>query len=153
MARRSSAERQKIRGARARTAGEGIQISVRELDERLFEEFLVLYADTVNRMRHGVNVALEERDTILADRSSYIALCASSGARLVGCCLARREPALDTVRVRFSAADHPHRETSLARVLYMEAGRVTRELEHRTLSLGKDRNLYGHIAKPGLLRF
>lgn len=153
MAGLTSAERQKIRGARVRTALDCIDISVRELDERLFEEFLVVYSEAVRRMRHGINVAVGERDTILAERASYVVLCARDGARLIGCCLARREHVLDTLRVRFSAVDHPHRESSLARVLYMEAGRVTRELGHRTLSLGKDRNLYGHVAKPGLLRF
>jgi hypothetical protein len=147
------AERQKIRSARRRLAGEGLALSVRELDARLMEEFLVLYGQSVTRMRHGVAVAHEEKDAVLADRCRYAAVCVHDGAALVACCLMRLEHPESTARVRFSAVDQPHRESSMARVLYMEAARVARESGLAMFSLGKDRNLYGHIAKPGLLRF
>jgi hypothetical protein len=149
----SSRERQKIRSARRRLAAERLILSVRGLDQALFDSFLPLYEASLARMRHGVSVAASERDEILGDRDRYFAVCATDGPDLVGCALARREADLDTVRVRFSAVDLPHREASLSRVLYLEAARVTRDFGHRTFSLGKDRNLYGHISQPGLLRF
>jgi hypothetical protein len=149
----SSGERQKIRAARKRLAAERLTLSVRDLDGHLFDTFLPLYEASLARMRHGVPVAAGERDEILGDRARYFAVCVADGPDLVGCALARREVDLDTVRVRFSAVDLPHREASLSRVLYLEAARVTRELGHQTFSLGKDRNLYGHISQPGLLRF
>ncbi len=149
----SSGERQKIRLARHKLAGEGLRIDVRPVDATLFDEFLVLYEDSLTRMRHGVSVARGERDSILADSDRYIAVCVTDGSSMVGCCLAQRLPEADLVRVRFSTADVPHRENSLARVLYLEAARVARSFGHRTFSLGKDPNLYGHIAQTGLLRF
>jgi hypothetical protein len=149
----SSGERQKIRLARRLLAAEGLTLTVRALDKKLFDEFYPLYQASLRRMRHGVSVAGDERDAILADRDRYFAICVADRDQLVGCALARREVDLDTVRVRFSAVDQPHREASLSRILYLEAARVTRDFGHPTFSLGRDRNLYGHIAQPGLLRF
>lgn len=149
----TSRERQKIRGARRKVLEAGLRVDVRDVDERLFSEFLRLYERSLADMWHGVSVAAEERDTILADRDAYFAVCATDGARLVGCCLVRRDAEGDMVRVRFSAVAPEQREDSLARVLYLEAAHVTRTLGHRQFSLGTDRNLYGHIAKPGLFRF
>jgi hypothetical protein len=153
ISRLSSSERRKIRLARRKLGDEGLRLDVRPVDAALFDEFLVLYEDSLTRMRHGMSVAGEEREAILADSDRYVAICVTDGNSLVGCCLAQRLPDDDLVRVRFSAADLPHRESGLARVLYLEAARVTRSFGHRTFSLGKDPNLYGHIAETGLLRF
>lgn len=153
IARLSSGERQRIRLARHKLGEEGLRLDVRSVDAALFDEFLVLYEDSLTRMRHAVSVARGERDAIMADSHRYVAVCVTDGSSLVGCCLAQRLPDADLVRVRFSAADLPNRENSLARVLYLEAARVTRSFGHRTFSLGRDRNLYGHIAQTGLLRF
>jgi hypothetical protein len=153
IAKLSSGERQKIRLARHKLGEEGLRLDIRPVDAALFDEFLVLYEDSLARMPHGVSVARGERETLLADRDRYFAICVADRSRLVGCCLAQRLPDADLVRVRFSAADLPHRDDSLARVLYLEAAQLTRSLRHRTFSLGKDRNLYGHIAQTGLLRF
>lgn len=146
-------ERQKIRVARRALADEGHKVEVRDLDADLFDAFLPVYQASLARMRHGVAVAAAEREDVLADRDRYFAVCVADGPALIGCALTRREPELDTVRVRFSAVDLPHREASLSRVLYLEAARVARSYGHRIFSLGKDRNLYGHISQPGLLRF
>jgi hypothetical protein len=146
-------ERQKIRGARRQLELDRLSVETSEVDERLFDAFLEIYEAQISEMRHGVAVAREERDLVLADAGSYFAICARRGGVLVGCCVVQRDPARDTVRVRFSAVDGEHREGSLARVLYMEAAELTRRLGHAQFSLGKDRNLYGHIAKPGLFRF
>jgi hypothetical protein len=149
----TSGERQKIRVARRTMADEGLAVDVRDLDAPLFDAFLPVYEASLARMRHGVSVAAAEREEILADRDRYFAVCVADGPALIGCALVRREPDRDTVRVRFSAVDLAHREASMSRVLYLEAARVARAFGHRVFSLGKDRNLYGHIAQPGLLRF
>jgi hypothetical protein len=146
-------ERQKIRGARRQLRLESLTVEVCAVEERLFDVFLVLYEQQIAEMRHGVAVAREERELVLADAASYFAICARRDAALVGCCIAQRDEAKDTVRVRFSAVDGRFRESNLARVLYMEAAERTRTLGHRWFSLGKDRNLYGHLATPGLYRF
>ena len=153
MATLASGERQKLRVAQRTMADEGHKVEVRDLDMALFDDFLPVYQASLSRMRHGVAVAAAERDDLLADKDRYFAVCVADGPTLIGCALARREPELDTVRVRFSAVDLPHREASLSRVLYLEAARVARSYGHRVFSLGKDRNLYGHISQPGLLRF
>ncbi len=146
-------ERQRIRAARSRLRAEGLSVRTRAIDPVLVDRFLVLYRSSVGRIRHGVLVACEEREAVLADRDSYFAVCVMAGGDLVGCCLAQLDEPAGTVRVRFSAVDAPHREASLARVLYLEAAQQARARGLATFSLGKDRNLYGHIAKPGLLRF
>jgi hypothetical protein len=153
IARLSSGERQKIRLARHKLGEQGLRLEVRPVDAALFDEFLMLYEDGLTRMPHGVSVARGEREAVLADAARYLAVCVTDGSRMVGCCLAQRLPDADLVRVRFSTADLPNRENSLARVLCLEAAQLTRSFGHRTFSLGKDRNLYGHIAQTGLLRF
>lgn len=146
-------ERQKIRGGRRHLAADGVAVETCPLDERLYDEFLVLYEDQIASMRHGVAVARDERDDVVAAAGTYSAICARRGSALVGCCVAQRDEERDTLRVRFSAVAADYRQDNLARVLYMQAAELARSLGHRWFSLGKDRNLYGHLAQPGLFRF
>ncbi len=146
-------ERQSLRVAVRQAAAAGLTLSVRKLDGRILDEFLRLYEPAVVAMRHGVLVAMEERAEIWAQRHAYLAACAHEDGRLVGCSLVRCEPGVKTARLRFSAVAAGLRHTSLARVLYLSAANAARERGLTFFSLGKDRNMYGHIAKPGLLAF
>jgi hypothetical protein len=146
-------ERQKIRGGRRHLRAEGVAVETCSLDERLYDEFLVLYEDQIGSMRHGVAVARDERADVVAAAGTYSAICARRGRDLVGCCIAQRDEERDTLRVRFSAVGAGYRQDNLARVVYMQAAELARGLGHRWFSLGKDRNLYGHLAQPGLFRF
>lgn len=149
----SKRERQSLRMAIRQAAEAGLALSVRPLDEPLLDEFLGLYVPAISAMRHGVLIAVDERPQIMAQRDAYIASCAHQGDRLVGCSLVRREPERDTARLRFSAVAAEFRDTSLARVLYLNAAAAAREAGLSYFGLGKDRNLYGHIAQPGLIAF
>lgn len=144
-------ERQNVRAAWRALDADALSVAVQAVDEPLLDAFLPIYRQRVAEMRHGWAVAAEQRDRILADAGAYFAVCVRHGAELVGCCLVRQDA--DMVRVRFSAVDSPRRHSSLARVLYLEAIRTARQRGHRRVSLGTDPNLYGHIAKPGLLSF
>lgn len=146
-------ERQKIRGGRRHLAADGVAVETCPLDERLYDEFLLLYEDQIASMRHGVAVARDERDDVVAAAGTYSAIVARRGPEFVGCCIAQRDEGRDTLRVRFSAVAAGYRQDNLARVLYMQAAELARSLGHRWFSLGKDRNLYGHLAQPGLFRF
>lgn len=146
-------ERQSLRVAVRQAAEAGLALSVRDLDESLFDEFLGLYVPAISAMPNGVLIAVAERDEILAQRHAYLVVCAHEGRRLVGCSLVRREPDKDTARLRFSAVAAEYRDTSLARVLYLNAASAAREAGLSCFGLGKDRNLYGHIAQPGLIAF
>jgi ribosomal protein S18 acetylase RimI-like enzyme len=146
-------ERQSLRRAARQAAQAGLDLSVRGLDGPLLEEFLSLYVPAISAMRHGVLIAVEERAEIWAQRDAYLVVCAHQGGQLVGCSLVRREPERDTARLRFSAVAAEFRETSLARVLYLNAANAARAAGLSCFGLGKDRNLYGHIAQPGLIAF
>jgi hypothetical protein len=146
-------ERQSLRVAVRQATEARLALSVRELDEPILGEFLGLYAPAISAMPHGVLIAVEERAEIWAQRHAYLAVCAHLGRRLVGCSLVRREPERNTARLRFSAVAAEFRDTSLARVLYLNAANAAREAGLSCFGLGKDRNLYGHIAQPGLIAF
>jgi GNAT superfamily N-acetyltransferase len=144
-------ERQNIRAAQRRAAGEGLTLSAQPLDSSLLAAFLPLYRQQVAGMRHGWAVADEQREDLLAEAGSYFAVCAYACGALVGACLARC--ATGRVTVRFSAVAPQWRRAGLTRVLYAEAIEEAGSRGYRSVSLGTDPNLYGHIAKPGLLGF
>ena len=146
-------ERQTIRSARRALEAEGLKIEMRPVDEWLMAEFLALYRQRVAEMKHGWAVADEQRDAVLSDAKAYFAVCVYRGAALNGCALVRLDAETGRARIRFSAVDSRRRQSSLARVLYLEAIRVARECGCSLVSLGTDPNLFGHIAKPGLLGF
>lgn len=146
-------ERQKVRLGRKHVAELGIAIEVRPVEEELFDSFLALYEQQIGEMRHGVLMATEQRDDVLADAAPFTAVCARRDETLVGGCIAEADPEKDLVRVRWSAVAPEYRDTNLARVLYLEAAELTRGLGLRLFSLGTDRNLYGHLTSPGLFRF
>lgn len=146
-------ERQSLRIAVRQAAEAGLEVSVRALDECLLGEFLRLYEPAIAVMRHGVPVATQERDEIWEQREAYLAACAHDGDELVGCSLVRCEENAGVARLRFSAVARRLRDSSLARVLYLRAANAARAAGLSSFSLGKDRNLYGHIAQPGLLAF
>ncbi|MFC7384443.1 GNAT family N-acetyltransferase [Sphaerisporangium rhizosphaerae] len=153
LARLSTKERQNVRTARRRAASDGLTVRAEPVDERLLAAFLPLYAGRVAGMRHGWAVAAEQRDALMRDAGEHFAVCAYDGGELAGCCLAWQRPHLSAVHLRFSAVGPRHRESSLARVLYMAAAQVARERGYPTLTLGMDPNIYGHVAKPGLFGF
>lgn len=146
-------ERQSLRVARRQVADEGLGVDVCALDDELLEQFLILYREAIGAMHNGVLVACDEREQIRAERDSYDAVCARKGTELIGCCLVKKESETGIARLRFMAVNAPHRMASLSRVLYLRAMAAAREACLGTFSFGKDRNLYGHIAKPGLLNF
>jgi len=146
-------ERQTVRSARRALEAEGLKVEVRPVDECLMSEFLPLYRQRVAEMKHGWAVADEQRDAVLSDAKAYFAVCVHRGPILDGCALVRLDAETGRARIRFSAVDSQRRQSSLARVLYLEAVRVARESGCSQVSLGTDPNLFGHIAKPGLLGF
>jgi GNAT superfamily N-acetyltransferase len=146
-------ERQKIRGGRRQLQAEGLVIEVAAVDEPLFDSFLKLYEQQIGEMRHGVLMATEQRELVLGDADAYRAICAYREGVLVGCCIAQPDEGTDIMRVRWSAVAPEYRAMNLPRVLYMEAAELTRRGGHSGFSLGTDRNLYGHLANPGLYRF
>lgn len=70
-----------------------------------------------------------------------------------GASYARRHRTRKCWSLRFSAVEPRWRAASLARVLYLAAFRTARELGCPLVTLGNDPNLYGHVAKPGLMLF
>jgi hypothetical protein len=146
-------ERSNIRRAQRKLDAHGLKVSVRDIDPALYDVFLRLYEERIAEMRHGWAVATEQREMILSDAGNHFAVCVHQDAELVGCCVARLDKDMDMVRIRFSAVDIPGREASLARVFFMAVIQVARQSGQRSVSLGSDPNLYGHIAKPGLLGF
>jgi hypothetical protein len=146
-------ERSNIRRAKRKLDANGLKVSIRDIDPALYDVFLRLYEDRIAEMRHGWAVATEQREVILSDAGNHFAVCVHQDAELVGCCVARLDKDKDMVRIRFSAVDVPGREASLARAFFMAVIQVAREIGHGSVSLGSDPNLYGHIAKPGLLGF
>jgi GNAT acetyltransferase-like protein len=153
VARLSGKDRQNLRTARRRTAESGLSVKVEPVDEALLDVFLPLYEAGIGRMTHGLAIASQNRDTILAEADDYFAVCIRDGDTLVGASLNLQSRDRDEVRARFSTTVPDQRQASLAKVLYLEVVEVARQRDFGWVSLGSDPNLYGHLAKPGLFGF
>ncbi|MEU5364025.1 GNAT family N-acetyltransferase [Streptomyces sp. NPDC005925] len=149
----SQKDRYDVRAAYRKAAELGFQVGVEPLTAPVLTEFLELYERQVSTMRHGWAVAVEQRDSILAEAGTYCAVTVRSEGSLVGACLNQDLPARDEIRARFSAVTPEQRSDSLSRVLYWETLREARARQRRWASLGRDINLYGHVVKPGLFSF
>jgi GNAT superfamily N-acetyltransferase len=145
--------RQDMRRARVRADAAGLRIEVQQpIDADSLESFLSLYENRVEQMEFGFAFALNFREKFLTD-DNELAVLAFEGDRIVGGVLCLQTPEEEAVRLRFSAVEPRWRVHSLARLLYWQAFRATRERGFRWVTLGNDPNLYGHVAKPGLLSF
>lgn len=149
----SGKDRYDVRAACRGAAALGLTADVEPLTAPLLTEFLELYERQVATMRHGWAVAVEQRDTVLAEAAAYHAVTVRSGGVLLGACLNQDLPAGDEVRARFSAVAPERRGGDLARLLYWRTLGEARARGRRWVSLGRDINLYGHVVKPGLFSF
>ncbi|WP_157432810.1 MULTISPECIES: GNAT family N-acetyltransferase [unclassified Actinoplanes] len=145
-------ERQSIAAARRRAAADGVRLRLGDLDSTYLDAFLPLYEARTAEKRHGWSVVSDIRGDLLADAADYFVVSAWRGDEFVGGCI-NLAPSEGAMRIRFSAVDQSGRYASLARALYLEAIREARVRGYRSVSLGTDPNLYGHVVEPGLLRF
>lgn len=145
--------RQDTRRALGHAETAGLRLEVRQpVDEPLLDAFLDLYEERISGMAYGVPFARQSRAAILASERDFV-VAAFDGDRLVGGCICTEDPEQDAVRLRFSAVDPRWRAASLSRVLYLHACRAAYDKGHTWATLGNEPNLYGHVAKPGLLFF
>lgn len=114
--------------------------------------FFDIYERSVAEMRYGFAYARRLRDRMV-DAPEYLAVFAYDGAEMVGGVLAWESAGDDAVRLRYSGVRPQWRDASLSRVLYLHAFRAARERGRACVTLGNDPNLFGHVAKPGLLLF
>jgi predicted N-acetyltransferase YhbS len=150
----SSKQRREVRGAVRRAQQGGLRPELRQpVDAGFLDTFLRLYCARIADMRHGLPVAQWQREAILADPDRFYAVSWYDGDRLVGSCVAQERPAQDAVWLRFSAVDPRRRAASLARALYLQGALVAGTKGYARVALGTDPNLYGHVAKAGLLQF
>ncbi|MFD9701532.1 GNAT family N-acetyltransferase [Lentzea sp. NPDC059081] len=151
VARLSGKDRQNLRTARRHA--DGLLVRTEVVDAELLDEFLPIYEAGIARMKHGWAVAKEQKDKVLADADRYFAVCMRSNGTLVGASINEESHVRSEVRARFSATLPDQRQSSLAKVLYLEVIEVARQRGFSWVSLGSDPNLYGHLAKPGLFGF
>ncbi|GLZ16074.1 hypothetical protein Acsp04_63090 [Actinomadura sp. NBRC 104425] len=150
LARLSKGVRYDIRRCR-RQAHDELRIELQQpIRPETLDRFLEVYESMVARMRHGVPFATSLRDAILADERHWL-LYAHSTDGFAGGLVCREDEETGTVLFRFAAIRPRWRERSLQKVLYVEATSVARAKGFRRVSAGNDPNLYGHIAKPGLM--
>ncbi|WP_432102056.1 GNAT family N-acetyltransferase [Streptomyces sp. bgisy091] len=137
-----------------RQAESELEITVHDsVRPELLDPFLELYRQQIEGMRHGVAIAVQQRERILSGEERYFAVSAWQNGELVGGCVVRECPEEGAVRLRFSAVSPQWRARSLSRALYFMAMREGRERGHRWVTLGDDANLYGHVVKAGLIDF
>ena len=153
VARLSGKDRQNLRTARRRTNESGLSVKVEPVNSALLDVFLPLYEAGIERMTHGLAIASQNRDMLLAEADDYFAVCIRDGDDLVGASLNQQSRVRDEVRARFSTTVPDQRQAGLAKVLYLEVVEVARQRGFAWVSLGSDPNLYGHLAKPGLFGF
>lgn len=124
-----------------------------QLEPELLDPFLNLYQQQIDTMRHGVAIAVQQRERILGGGEKYLGIFARQGGELVGGCIVRECPDQSAIRIRFSAVCPRWRKLSLSRALYLAAMQVGRDRGYRWVTLGDDPNLYGHVVKAGLINF
>jgi hypothetical protein len=150
----SRKERTTIRAAQRRAAERGIEFTVTSpVTAASFDAFLTLYEDQIRTMEHGIPFARLERSEILARASDYFSVEACAGDKPVGCCVCRIDRDISTVVIRFAASAPDARQQNIVRPMYMKVFDTVRRLGYRTVSLGSDPALYGHIAQAGLFTF
>ncbi|WP_406216223.1 GNAT family N-acetyltransferase [Streptomyces canus] len=153
LSRLSSKGRRFIRKCQRQAESE-LEISVHDqLDPELLDPFLDLYRQQIDTMRHGVAIAVQQRERILQGGEKYFGIFARQEGELVGGCIVRECPEQRAIRIRFSAVCPQWRKASLSRVLYFAAMHVGRHRGHQWVTLGDDPNLYGHVVKAGLIDF
>ncbi|WP_182883649.1 GNAT family N-acetyltransferase [Microbispora sp. H10949] len=154
LSRLSVQERRNVRLGLRYAAGRDVRMDVADpVDDLVFDDFLKLYEPHIGGMRHGVPYASMEREEILGMREDYFAVQAFEDDTLVGCCMCRKRADASTVVIRFVTTTQDSRQHRIVRAMYMRVFAKARELGYRSVSLGTDPALYGHIAKPGLFRF
>lgn len=154
VARLSANERRDIRYGHRFVAEHDVSFVVdTPLRPKLLEDFLAVYEQQIQGMRHGVPYARQRQDQILAQRESFFAVYAYQQDTLIGGCLCLMQPQTSVVRLGFSAARPTARQGMLVRALYMAVFAQARAMSYRWMSLGTDPSLYGHLAKPGLFTF
>ncbi|MGW2560932.1 GNAT family N-acetyltransferase [Streptomyces sp. NPDC001514] len=137
-----------------RTEADGVQISVRHpLTPESLDSFLDVYTSRIGEMHNGLMLAPLERDDFLARGDEYLTVSALRDGSVVGGCICHYSAADDLLRLRYAAVAPGHHGDSLTRSIYATVFRVARELDCRTISLGIDFNLYGHVVRTGLFRF
>jgi predicted N-acetyltransferase YhbS len=145
--------RQDLRRALVRADGAGLRLVVEQpVRAARLDVFLALYESRIADMAHGFAFAAQLREAIL-DNERELAVWAFEGDTLVGGVLCQESPREGALKLRFSAVEPRWRAASLARVLYLTAFRAARQLGHPLVTLGNDPNLFGHVAKPGLMLF
>lgn len=146
-------DRQDVARAVRRVRAADLSVRLHPLVEApLWDAFIELYDAQVAAMDYGVPFAHRSREAVLADAGSF-AVAAFDADGLAGACVCTEDPAVDAVRIRFSAVRPSWRSAGLARALYLRAALVAGERGFRWVTLGNEPNLYGHVAKPGLLTF
>lgn len=146
-------DRQDVARAVRRVEAAGLRVRLDQpVGAPLLDAFFELYDAQIAAMDHGVPFAHRSRDAILAGAGTF-AVAAFDADGLAGACICTEDPAVDAVRIRFSAIRPSWRSAGLARVLYLRAALVAGERGFRWVTLGNEPNLYGHVAKPGLLTF
>jgi GNAT superfamily N-acetyltransferase len=154
LARLSRKGREDVRRAVRTAAESGVEITVRDpFDAAFYDQFLVLYRNQVAAMRHGLPIAVRERERVLDDPERFFAVSATHDGRLVGACIAERRPERGATWIRFCAVDETRRRQSLARALYVKAVVSVGHNGPGTVVLGTDLGLFGHITEVGLLGF
>ncbi|MHB8293569.1 MAG: hypothetical protein ACYDH5_02860 [Acidimicrobiales bacterium] len=154
LARLGSGERRAIRvGERAAREARVTFAVQHPLDVGLLDEFLGIYIEQIAGMPFGVPFAAQQRDALLVARNSYHQISAFVKGLLVGGCLCKWDSAASCLTIRFTTTRVDSRQSRLVRPLYMRAIALAQELGARTVSLGSDPTLYGHIAQPGLFEF
>jgi hypothetical protein len=117
-------------------------------------EWLDLYRLFMSKFSHPTNVALDERESLLEERNSYIGCLLRAEGKLIAGTLAKVQG--ESLRMRFFAQDPQESRLdkgSAARVCYMLLAQVGRDSGCSTMLLGNDPNLYGHQMSSNLHEF
>lgn len=149
----SKNDRQNLRTAESVVTRAGVNFTVaRKITAPLLDEFFRVYEPQVEGMRRGFNVARPQRDLVL--EGAFCMLVARDPAgELVGATVCEESEIDSSLRIRFSTVLPEWRTRSLARVMYVRAAGIARDLGRPTVTCGTDFNLYGHIVEPGLYSF
>lgn len=123
------------------------------IEPDLLDAWMVCYTSRVATMRHGVNIALAQREQLLDPASGHKLVVWRDGVGLVCGCVVREDRERDTLYLRFSVVDPRVSGQELARAMYLSVADLAGGLGFARVSLGNDINFFGAVVKPGLCSF
>ncbi|MGW7344418.1 GNAT family N-acetyltransferase [Streptomyces sp. NPDC054854] len=124
-----------------------------EIDPARLDTWFKLYERHIASLPRGTLYAAEDMEWFRTHPDQVVGIYLYSGESMVAGLICIKVPGHNMLRMIYYGYEPDHRDHSIARFMYVQAGVVAAELGYEVLSAGADPNFYGHDVATGLYLF